>query len=102
MSTATGPIRHEAMRIGGRKITSDGVIEVTYPYTGAVIGTVPAGTPAHVAEAFEIAARYKPTLTRHARQQILLRAAALSARPARRDRALDHAGAGHQQTARAL
>jgi len=77
MSTAPGPVRHEAMRIGGRKITSDGVIEVTYPYTGAVIGTVPAGTPAHVAEAFEIAARYKPSLTRHVRQQILLRAAAL-------------------------
>ena len=65
------------MRIGGRKVTTNDVIEVRYPYTDKVIGTVPAGTAAHAAEAFEIAAKYQPTLTRYERQQILFRAAEL-------------------------
>ncbi len=47
-------IRHEAMRIGGRKVTTDDVVEVRYPYTNEVIGTVPAGNASHAAEAFEI------------------------------------------------
>lgn len=74
-------VRHEPMRIAGRKVDSDGVVEVRYPYTDAVVGTVPAGTAAHAREAFEIAANYTPKLTRYERQQILLRtAAALDAR----------------------
>ena len=36
-------IRVEAMRIGGEKVTTKDVIEVRYPYTDEVIGTVPAG-----------------------------------------------------------
>lgn len=67
----------EAMRIGGRKVMADDVIEVRYPYTNEVIGTVPAGTAAHAAEAFDIAARYRPSLTRYQRQQILFRTAEL-------------------------
>jgi phosphonoacetaldehyde dehydrogenase len=70
-------IRHEAMRIGGKKVTTKDVIEVRYPYTDQVIGTVPAGTAEHAAQAFEIAANYKPTLTRYQRQQILFRTAEL-------------------------
>lgn len=70
-------IRHEAMRIGGEKVTTDDVIEVRYPYTDEVIGTVPAGDASHAARAFEIAANYTPTLTRYERQQILFRAAEL-------------------------
>jgi putative phosphonoacetaldehyde dehydrogenase len=70
-------IRHEAMRIGGQKVTTKEVIEVRYPYTDEVIGTVPAGTAEHAARAFEIAARYKPRLTRYERQQILFRTAEL-------------------------
>lgn len=70
-------IRKEAMRIGGEKVFTDDVIEVRYPYTDEVIGTVPAGGAAHAARAFEIAAAYKPTLTRYERQQILFRAAEL-------------------------
>ena len=66
-------IRHEAMRIGGVKVTTDAVIEVRYPYTDEVIGTVPAGTAEHAARAFEIAANYKSTLTRYERSQILQR-----------------------------
>lgn len=70
-------IRNEAMRIGGEKVTTDAVIEVRYPYTGEVIGTVPAGQAEHAARAFEIAAAYKPKLTRYERQQILFRTAEL-------------------------
>tara|TARA_R110000787_G_scaffold63679_11_gene144058 strand:- start:150041 stop:151459 length:1419 start_codon:yes stop_codon:yes gene_type:complete len=65
------------MRIGGRKVSTDDVIEVRYPYTNEVIGTVPAGNAEHAREAFEIAAKYKPKLTRYERQQILFKAAGL-------------------------
>nr|WP_306265612.1 phosphonoacetaldehyde dehydrogenase [Pararhizobium sp. IMCC3301] len=70
-------IRNEAMRIGGEKVFTKDLVEVRYPYTDQVIGTVPAGTAEHAARAFEIAAAYKPVLTRYERQQILFRAAAL-------------------------
>ena len=52
-------IRHEAMRIGGEKVTTDNVVEVRYPYTDEVIGTVPAGTAEHARKAFDIAAGCK-------------------------------------------
>jgi len=70
-------IRHEGMRIGGEIVFTDKVIEVTYPYTGEVIGTVPAGTAEHAAKAFEIAANYKSRLSRYERSQILQRAGEL-------------------------
>ncbi len=70
-----GKPRHEMMRIAGCKVDADGVIEVRYPYTNQVIGTVPRGTAAHAREAFEIAGAYTPTLTRYERQQILFRTA---------------------------
>lgn len=66
-----------SMRIGGRKVSTPDVIEVRYPYTNEVIGTVPAGTAEHAREAFEIAANYKARLTRYERQQILQKAADL-------------------------
>ena len=66
---------NEAMRIGGEKVFTKDVIEVRYPYTNEVIGTVPAGTREHAKRAFEIAANYKPKLTRYERQQILFKAA---------------------------
>lgn len=67
----------ESMRIGGRKVDADGVVPVHYPYTNEVIGTVPAGRAEHAAQAFAIAAAYKPKLTRYERQQILFRTAEL-------------------------
>lgn len=70
-------IRHDAMRIGGQKVTTDEVVEVLYPYTNQVIGTVPAGRAEHAKRAFEIAANYKPKLSRYERQQILFRAGEL-------------------------
>lgn len=69
--------RHEGMRIGGKVVFTDNVIEVRYPYTEEVIGTVPAGKAEHARRAFGIAAAYKPELSRYERQQILFRAAEL-------------------------
>lgn len=70
-------IRNEGMRIGGEVVFTDDVVEVKYPYTEEVVGTVPAGKAEHAKRAFEIAAAYKPTLTRYERQQILFRAGEL-------------------------
>ena len=77
MNIATQTVRHDAMRIGGEKVTTKDVVEVLYPYTDQVIGTVPAGTAEHARRAFEIAANYRPKLTRYERQQILFRTAEL-------------------------
>ncbi|WP_428671417.1 phosphonoacetaldehyde dehydrogenase [Roseibium sp.] len=70
-------IRNEGMRIGGEVVFTDDTVPVHYPYTNEVVGTVPAGKAEHAAKAFEIAANYKPTLSRYERQQILFRAAEL-------------------------
>jgi len=66
-------IRHEGMRIGGEKVLTEKVIEVKYPYTNEVVGTVPAGTAEHAAKAFKIASDYRPSLSRYERSQILQR-----------------------------
>ncbi|WP_380058091.1 phosphonoacetaldehyde dehydrogenase [Falsihalocynthiibacter sp. SS001] len=66
-------IRHEGMRIGGEKVFTDDVIEVKYPYTEEVVGTVPAGTAEHAKRAFQVAADYKAKLSRYERSQILQR-----------------------------
>lgn len=68
-------LRHEPMRIAGKKVTTDAVVEVRYPWNDAVVGTVPAGRAEHAREAFSIAAAYQPKLTRYERQRILLTAA---------------------------
>ncbi len=76
MTTPIEP-RHEAMRIAGEKVTTTDRIPVHYPYTDDIVGSVPAGTAAHVAKAFDIAGSYTPTLTRYQRQSILNRTAAI-------------------------
>ena len=68
-------IRHEAMRIGGDKVTTEERIEVLNPYNGNIVGTIPRGTREHVQKAFEIAANFQSTLTRYERQQILIKTA---------------------------
>lgn len=68
-------MRHEAMRIAGRKVDTVDRVPVHYPWTNDVIGTVPAGTAEHAREAFAIAAAYEPRLTRYERQTILLNTA---------------------------
>ncbi|KRS18760.1 phosphonoacetaldehyde dehydrogenase [Roseovarius indicus] len=70
-------IRRDGMRIGGETVYTEAVVEVRYPYTDEVIGTVPAGTADHARRAFEIAAGYTPKLTRFDRSQILQKAGAL-------------------------
>ena len=74
---STRSVITESMRIGGRKVDADGMVPVHYPYTNEVIGTVPAGRAEHAARAFEIAAGFRPKLTRYERQQILFRTAEL-------------------------
>ncbi len=76
-SKPVAAIRHEAMRIAGKRAETGERIEVFNPYNGALVGTVPAARPEDVREAFAKAAAYKPKLTRYERQQILLRTADL-------------------------
>lgn len=73
----TPTIRREAMRIAGKKIDTDEVIDVFNPYTGKVVGTIPAARPDHVREAFRKAKAFQPKLTRFERQRILQRSAEL-------------------------
>ena len=70
-------IRHEQMRIAGKLVDADSGrnIDVLNPYNGKIVGTVPRASREQVAAAFEIAANYRPTLTRCERQQILLKTA---------------------------
>jgi putative phosphonoacetaldehyde dehydrogenase len=65
------PLR-ESLRIAGRKVDTDGAIEVRNPFDNSLVGTVPRATQGLVREAFETAYAYKPKLTRYERQQILM------------------------------
>lgn len=67
--------RREAMRIAGRPIQTDDIVEVLNPYDGAVVGTVPAARPEHVRAAFASARAFRPKLTRYERQSILQKTA---------------------------
>ena len=71
------PVRKELMRLAGKKVEggTGKYLEVMYPYTGQVIGTVPRASRDQVAQAFDIAANYQPTLSRYERQQILSKTA---------------------------
>ena len=68
-------IKNESMRIAGKKVNAEKVIEVEYPYTKEIIGTVPAGNAEHAKKALDIAANYTPKLTRYERQKILQKTA---------------------------
>jgi putative phosphonoacetaldehyde dehydrogenase len=69
-------VRHEKMRIAGKLVDGDcGSLDVFNPYNNELVGTVPRASREQVAEAFEIAANYKSTLTRYERQQILIKTA---------------------------
>ena len=71
--------RTEAMRIAGKRISTDEMIEVRNPYDNALVGTVPMARPEHVREAFAKARAFKPKLSRYERQQILLKTAEILA-----------------------
>ena len=68
-------IKNESMRIAGKKVDAEKFIEVEYPYTKEIVGTVPAGNAEHAKKAFDIAANYTPKLTRYERQKILQKTA---------------------------
>ncbi|GAB4464338.1 MAG: phosphonoacetaldehyde dehydrogenase [Burkholderiaceae bacterium] len=74
MNAPTAPIRHEALRIAGRKVAGGDRFEVRYPYTGEVVATVPFATVEQVREALRIAKDFRSRLTRHDRYRILMRA----------------------------
>ena len=71
----TNTIKHQSMRIAGKKVDAEKKINVHYPYTNEIIGTVPAGTAEHAKQALDIATNYQPKLTRYERQQILQKTA---------------------------
>ncbi len=86
MSAVLAPSRsiiHESLRIAGEKVSRDRVIEVTHPYSGEVIATVPRATLDDVKRALRIARDYRARLTRHDRYRILMKAGEIVA--ARRD-----------------
>ena len=70
-------VRHEALRIAGKKVETTSRLEVRFPWDNRLVGSVPRATPELAAEAFRIAHAYKPKLTRYQRQQILLKTAEL-------------------------
>jgi phosphonoacetaldehyde dehydrogenase len=70
-------IRREAMRIAGKHVHRDRVIDVYNPYTEKLIGTVPKATVEDVRHAFAVAKAYKSKLTRFERANILNKAAAI-------------------------
>ena len=59
----TNTIKHEPMRIAGKKVDAEKNINVHYPYTNEIIGTVPAGSAEHAKQALDIATKYQPKLT---------------------------------------
>jgi putative phosphonoacetaldehyde dehydrogenase len=67
-------VKHEQLRIAGRKVERDGRIEVRYPYTGELVATVPKATLDDVRSAFKIAREFRSPLTRYDRYRILMRA----------------------------
>ena len=71
------PFRREAMRIAGKPVQTDDLVEVLNPYDNTVVGTVPAARPEHVRDAFAKARAFRPKLTRYERQQILQKTAEL-------------------------
>jgi putative phosphonoacetaldehyde dehydrogenase len=79
----TPRVIHESLRIAGEKVARDRTIDVCHPYTGAVVATVPKASLDDVRRALRIARDYRPTLTRHDRYRILMKAGEIVA--SRRD-----------------
>jgi putative phosphonoacetaldehyde dehydrogenase len=79
----TPRVLHESLRIAGEKVARDRTIDVCHPYTGAVVATVPKASLDDVRRALRIARDYRPTLTRHDRYRILMKAGEIVA--SRRD-----------------
>ena len=70
---------HEKMRIAGDRVDgdTDHTIDVVNPFDQTLVGTVPRASRQQIQQAFEVAAHYRPTLSRYERQQILSKTASL-------------------------
>jgi len=68
------PLRQK-MRIAGKLVGNERLIEVLNPYNGKLVGTIPKATVGDIRDAFRIARQFKSTLTRFERSRIMLRAA---------------------------
>jgi aldehyde dehydrogenase (NAD+) len=73
----SGRVLHEKMRIAGKPVGAERVIEVMNPYTAAVVGTVPKAGIDDVRRAFSIARGFRSRLSRYDRYRICYRAAEL-------------------------
>jgi len=72
-----GRVLHEKMRVAGKPVGGERVIEVHNPYTGALVGTVPDASVEDVRRALSIARAFKSKLSRHDRYRICYRTAEL-------------------------
>jgi len=66
---------HQKMRIAGKLVGNERLIEVLNPYNGKLVGTIPKATVGDIRDAFRIARQFKSKLTRFERSKIMLRAA---------------------------
>lgn len=74
----------ECMRINGERVRRAHTLAVHNPYTNDFIGRVPKAQVDDVRRAFEVAAAYRPRLTRYERSNILRRAAEVVMRETQR------------------
>ena len=58
---------HESLRLAGERRDSTRRLEVRNPFDGSLVGSVPKATVAEIREAFDKAAAYRATLSRHER-----------------------------------
>ncbi len=66
-------IKHESLRIAGRKVEGCGSFEVRYPFTNEVIATVAKASVEDVRQALAIARKFRSGLSRYDRYRILMR-----------------------------
>jgi acyl-CoA reductase-like NAD-dependent aldehyde dehydrogenase len=72
-----GAVLSAKMRVAGREVGGNRVIEVRNPYTNALVGTVPKASIDDIRGAFAAARAYRARLTRFERSEILNKASGL-------------------------
>ena len=72
-----GAVLSAKMRVAGREVGGNRVIEVRNPYTNALVGTVPKASVDDIRGAFAAARAYRARLTRFERSEILNKASGL-------------------------
>jgi phosphonoacetaldehyde dehydrogenase len=68
-------VRHEQLRIAGKRVATPRTSPVHNPYTGDVVGTVAQASIAEVRQAITIGKAFRSPLTRYERSRICLRTA---------------------------